>query len=114
MSLLEFVEDDGPGWTRVGKLYEVTRKPRGLDLSSVEAIPFTPMDAIPEGDSYAPGFVLKAPNAITSGTYYERGDLLVAKALAEQHKNLLFARGERFDRLLFGSRFALLAAKIGQ
>jgi type I restriction enzyme S subunit len=79
MSLLEFAEKDGPGWTRIGELYEVTRKPRQLDLSSLDTIPFTAMEAIPDGASYAPGFVLKAPDAITSGTYYERGDLLVAK-----------------------------------
>jgi type I restriction enzyme, S subunit len=79
MSLLDFIEDDGPGWTRIGDLYEVTRKPRGLDLSSFETIPFTPMEAIPQGGLYSPGFVPKAPGTITSGTYFERGDLLVAK-----------------------------------
>lgn len=79
MSLLEFIERDSRGWGRIGDLYEVTRKPRGLDLSSLETIPFTPMDAIPQGGVYAPGFVPKAPNAITSGTYFERGDVLIAK-----------------------------------
>lgn len=79
MSLLDFIEDDGPGWTRIGDLYEVTRKPRGLDLSACETIPFAPMDAIPQGGVYSPDYVPKAPSTIRSGTYFERGDLLVAK-----------------------------------
>jgi type I restriction enzyme S subunit len=37
------------------------------------------MDAIPQGGVYAPSFISKAPSAITSGTYFERGDVLVAK-----------------------------------
>jgi type I restriction enzyme S subunit len=79
MSLLDFIEGDGPGWTRIGDLYEVTRKPRGLDLSSFETIPFAPMEAIPQGGVYSPDYVQKVPGTITSGTYFERGDLLVAK-----------------------------------
>ena len=79
MSLLEFIERYNRGWVRIGDLYEVTRKLRGLDLSSLERIPFAPMDAIPQGGVYAPSFISKAPSAITSGTYFERGDVLVAK-----------------------------------
>lgn len=79
MSLLDFIADDGRGWARVGDLYEVTRKPRGLDLSSFETIPFAPMEAIPQGGVYSPNYVPKASGSITSGTYFERGDLLVAK-----------------------------------
>jgi type I restriction enzyme S subunit len=79
MSLLDLIEDDGRGWARVGDLYEVTRKPRGLDLSSFETIPFAPMEAIPQGGVYSPSYVPKTSGTITSGTYFERGDLLVAK-----------------------------------
>lgn len=79
MSLLDLIEDDGPGWSRVGDVYEVTRKPRGLDLSSFEPIPFAPMEAIPQGGVYSPNYVPKTAGTITSGTYFERGDLLVAK-----------------------------------
>ena len=66
-------------WLRVGDAYEVTRKPRGLDTSSLATIPFTPMDSIPQGGAYAPVFTLKPSTEIKSGTYFERGDLLVAK-----------------------------------
>jgi len=79
MSLLDAAESPGRRWLRIRDIYEVTRKPRGLDLSSFETIPFTSMDAVPQGGAYTPGFTLKAPNEITSGTYFERGDLLIAK-----------------------------------
>lgn len=37
------------------------------------------MDAIPQGGAYAPKFIPKSPDTIASGTYFERGDILVAK-----------------------------------
>ena len=66
-------------WLRVGDAYEVTKKPRGLDTSTFAAIPFVPMASIPEGGAYAPDFTLKTPTDIRSGTYFERGDILIAK-----------------------------------
>ena len=55
------------------------KKPRGLDASTLAAIPFVPMASIPEGGAYDPEFTLKAPTDIRSGTYFECGDILVAK-----------------------------------
>lgn len=66
-------------WTRVGGCYAVTKKPRGLDVRGVAEIPFAAMEAIPQGGAYEPTFVLKEPRAISSGTYFERGDILVSK-----------------------------------
>lgn len=66
-------------WSQVGDTYEVTRKPRGLDTSSLAAIPFASMADLPQGGAYAPDFTLKAQTEIKSGTYFERGDILVAK-----------------------------------
>ena len=66
-------------WLQVGDAYEVTRKPRRLDTASLTAIPFASMADIPQGGLYAPDFTLKTPNEIKSGTYFERGDILVAK-----------------------------------
>ena len=66
-------------WLQVGDAYEVTRKPRWLDTSSLAAIPFASMADIPQGGLYAPDFTLKTPPEIKSGTYFERGDILVAK-----------------------------------
>ncbi len=66
-------------WTRVGDCYAVTKKPRGLDVRNVSAIPFAAMEAIPQGGAYEPTFTLKEPHAISSGTYFERGDILISK-----------------------------------
>lgn len=79
MSLLDANREGIREWTRVGDCYEVTRKPRGLDPSSVAEIPFAAMEAIPQGGAFAPNFTMRAPTTITSGTYFERGDILVAK-----------------------------------
>ena len=37
------------------------------------------MVSIPQGGPYAPGYTLKTPDEINTGTYFERGDILVAK-----------------------------------
>ena len=37
------------------------------------------MASIPPGGSYVPDFTFKAPEEIKSGTYFERGDILIAK-----------------------------------
>ncbi len=66
-------------WIRVGDAYEVTKKPRGLDISSVEAVPFATMEAMPQGGAYTPDYDFRPPQAIRTGTYFERGDVLVAK-----------------------------------
>jgi type I restriction enzyme S subunit len=79
MSLLESDLANGRQWTSVGACYEVTKKPRSLDRSSVSVIPFAAMEAIPQDGTYTPSLTLKAPDAIASGTYFERGDILVAK-----------------------------------
>lgn len=79
MSLLDADLGASRSWTRVGDWYEVTRKPRSLDLTRFPAIPFAPMEAIPQGGAYAPAFTMRAPSAISSGTYFERGDLLISK-----------------------------------
>jgi len=79
MSLLELANKDGRTWTRIGNNYGVTKKPRELNVRSHPAIPFIPMESVPQGGAYEPSFVLKSPDALTSGTYLERGDVLVSK-----------------------------------
>ena len=69
----------GRRWLRLGDAYEVTKKPRGFDTASLPTVPFAPMDAIPQGGEYAPDYTLRTPGEIRSGTYFERGDILVAK-----------------------------------
>jgi type I restriction enzyme S subunit len=79
MSLLEADPGSKRRWTRVGDCYEVTKKPRSLDRFSVSEVPFAAMEAIPQDGTYAPIFTVKPSSAITSGTYFERRDILIAK-----------------------------------
>ncbi len=79
MSLVELANQDERNWSRIGDCYGVTKKPRELDVRSHVTVPFIPMESVPQGGSYEPSFVLKRPDALTSGTYFERGDVLVAK-----------------------------------
>jgi type I restriction enzyme S subunit len=79
MSLLDVDLGQNRRWSRVGACYEVTKKPRDLDRSTCPAIPFASMEAIPQGGAYLPAFTMKAPTEIASGTYFERGDILVGK-----------------------------------
>lgn len=66
-------------WSRVGDTYEVTKKPRELNMSSLTMIPFASMASIPQGGLYVADYTLKTPDEIKSGTYFERGDILIAK-----------------------------------
>ncbi len=79
MGLLDAAFPDGRHWTRVGDHYEITRKPRGLRAADHETVPFVPMEAIPQGGHYEPRYYAKPGPQIASGTYFERGDLLIAK-----------------------------------
>lgn len=79
MGLLDAALPDGRCWSRVGDYFEVTRKPRGLRAVDHEVVPFVPMEAIPQGGHYEPRYDQKPGADITSGTYFERGDLLIAK-----------------------------------
>lgn len=66
-------------WTSVGDCFSVTRKPKGLKLTSYSRIPFVPMSAIPDDGSYSPSIMSPTPASIASGRYFERGDVLVAR-----------------------------------
>ncbi len=79
MSLLDTELAEGRQWLRLGDAYEVTKKPRGLDMASLPAVPFVPMDAIPQGGAYTADYTMRPPGEIRSGTYFERGDALIAK-----------------------------------
>ena len=79
MSLLDTELAEGRRWLRLGDAYEVTKKPRGLDMASLPAIPFVPMDAIPQGGAYTADYTMRPPGEIRSGAYFERGDALIAK-----------------------------------
>ena len=63
----------------IREAYSFTKKPRGLSIQRDSRVRFLPMDAIPIGRVYVSTFENRLGSALTSGTYIENGDLLVAK-----------------------------------
>jgi len=64
---------------RVADKYKFTAKPRGLRYDAFEAIPFVPMELVPQGKMYFTAHILKRPDEISSGTYFEPNDILIPK-----------------------------------
>lgn len=79
MNLLERLAISDCPLTTVGKCYLVTKKPRDLRLGDHERIPFVPMEAIPQDGSYQVRFTSKKSETLTSGTYFEKDDVLISK-----------------------------------
>jgi len=69
------------GWllVRLVDAYSFTKKPRGLDIRFYSAIPFVPMEIIPIGIEYFEQYELRSSDEISSGTYFEPGDILLSK-----------------------------------
>lgn len=64
---------------RLDEAYDFTKKPRNLDIRSYLEIPFVPMEMVPIGMEFFDKFELRSPDEISSGTYFEPGDLLLSK-----------------------------------
>ena len=64
---------------RIEEVYNFTNKPRGTDLGVVKQVPFIPMDLIPDDGLFVRDFELRDVDDLSSGTYIENGDLLIAK-----------------------------------
>lgn len=64
---------------RIGEVYNFTHKPRGLDLKKIKEVPFIPMELIPDDNLVVKDFELRKTEDLSSGTYIEKGDLLIAK-----------------------------------
>jgi type I restriction enzyme S subunit len=77
MSLLDAVLPSDRKWVRLGDVYEITRKPRNLILPAL--VPFAPMDMVPQGGAYDLNYEMRPAETLTSGTYFESGNVLVAK-----------------------------------
>jgi type I restriction enzyme, S subunit len=60
---------------RVGDIYDFTSKPRGLKVEF--PTPFIPMENVPINERTITTYELR--NSVSSGTYVENGDLLLAK-----------------------------------
>ena len=69
------------GWKQVtiGEVYRFTHKPKQIRYSEYEQIPFVPMELIPIGRRMFYDYILKPSSELTSGTYFEKGDILVSK-----------------------------------
>lgn len=64
---------------RLGDAYRFTKKPRGFSLRDYSSVPFVPMEIVPIGQEFFEDYVMKASGEISSGTYFEPGDILLAK-----------------------------------
>jgi len=62
-----------PVWER----HEITRRPRGVVLP--DTVLFTPMEGLPQGGAFDARFIERPLEELTSGTYFEKGDLLISK-----------------------------------
>jgi len=69
------------GWTEttIGEVADLTKKPRDLDCASFGRIPFVPMELVPQGNTYVHNWTWKPGGDIRSGSYFEKGDCLLAK-----------------------------------
>lgn len=63
----------------VDKVFDFSRKPRGLDIEKDDEIPFIPMENISEVWNEIDLYQDKKWSEINSGSYIEKGDLIVAK-----------------------------------
>ena len=77
MSMVNFPEH----WrmARFGEVATFTKKPRDLHYSEYDEVPFVPMDLIPIAELFSEKFTLKTNDELSSGTYFEPGDILLAK-----------------------------------
>ena len=56
-----------------------TSRPKGLNYANYREIAFAPMELIPNKAVHLNNFILKKPEKISSGIYFEQGDLLFSK-----------------------------------
>ena len=64
---------------RFEKVTTFTKKPKGLRYSEYNEVAFVPMNLIPIATLYSKEFNLKSTDELSSGTYFEPGDILLAK-----------------------------------
>ena len=64
---------------RFGEVATFTKKPKDLRYSEYNEVPFVPMNLIPIATLFSKEFVRKPSDTLSSGTYFEPGDILLAK-----------------------------------
>lgn len=65
------------GVVRLGEISSFSRKPRSLDIAQYKAIPFIPMEFVPEDGIDITHHLTLKPEDLRSGTYCEKGDILL-------------------------------------
>lgn len=66
-------------WAQLGQVVDFTRKPSEIDLSKYDAVPFIPMELVPDNGGPILHYELRRGSSIKSGIYCEPGDILLAK-----------------------------------
>lgn len=79
MTLFDSPLPEGWSWKAIASDFRITKKPRDVSVRNYDRIAFVPMDAIPLGGREPLRVEWRAPDALTSGTYFERGDVLLSK-----------------------------------
>ena len=64
---------------RFAEVATFTKKPKDLRYSDYNEVPFVPMNLIPIATLFSKEFIRKPSDALGSGTYFEPGDILLAK-----------------------------------
>lgn len=64
---------------KLGQAFRFTQKPKGLRLSDYAYVPFVPMEFVPIGSTYFDRYSERPADEVNSGTYFEQGDVLIAK-----------------------------------
>ena len=67
------------GVVRLEEVATFTKKPRDLRYSEYNEIPFVPMELIPIAKLFSKEFLLKTNDELSSGTYFEPGNILIPK-----------------------------------
>lgn len=64
---------------KIKDVFSFTKKPRMLNIDKDVNVPFIPMEMIPDNKVYVEDYELKKFGSFSSGTYFEVGDILLAK-----------------------------------
>ena len=63
----------------MARAYDFTKKPKHINYSNFDSVAFIPMDLIPNDNPHLGKFINKKSSEISSGTYFEAGDILISK-----------------------------------
>ncbi len=65
--------------TTIGEAYVFTRRPRTFRVMDYPTVPFVPMEMVPSQGKARIRWLDKSPDELTSGNYFERGDVLLSR-----------------------------------